>query len=252
MNTIDLAVSAPVNRFSWGRVMKIAGYYKPALRTQLILYPLVALVSGLSAGFAMKYPHTGILTGLLVTAMVFMLYWGPTVFSRKSSRQVEVMLPALASEKATFIILYCMVFLPLLIGVPYNIGEAIMELLLGLGGGEMFNGVGNLKVWTIEHVQELIPLVTCMYVVFRCKTSRTSKGILYSILSLVALGVIGGLLAFVMVVADIPYTEPQLLGKDLELKATIDNINAIIGVIAVVYVAVMIWLTCRTIKRIQL
>ena len=91
-----------------------------------------------------------------------------------------------------------------------------------------------------------------MYVVCRCKTSRTSKGILYSILSLVALGMIGGLLAFMLVVADIPYTEPQMLGKDLELKATIDNINMIIGVVTVAYVGVMIWFTCRTIKRIQL
>lgn len=252
MNTIDTAVSAPVNRFSWGRVMKIAGYYKPALRTQLILYPLVALVSGLSAGFAMKYPHTGILTGLLVTAMVFMLYWGPTAFSRKSSRQIEVMLPALASEKATFIILYCMVFLPLLIGVPYNIGEAVMELLLGLGGGEMFNGLGNLKVWTKEHVQNLIPLVTCMYVVCRCKTSRTSKGILYSILSLVAFSALGAVLATIIFIADIPLTVSLALGEDIEYMSTIDKIYMTINVITVVYVTVMIWLTCRTIKRIQL
>lgn len=252
MNTIDTAVCTPVNRFSWGRVTKIAGYYRPALRTQLILYPLVALVAGLSVGFTAKYPHIAILTGLLVTAMVFMLYWGPTAFSRKSSRQIEVMLPALASEKATFIILYCMVFLPVLVTVPYYIGEELMELLLGVDSSGLFNGFADLKVWTTEHVQELVPLVTCMYVVCRCKTSRTSKGILYSILSLVGLGMIGGLLAFMMVVADIPYTEPQMLGKDLELKATIDNINTIIGVVTVAYVGVMIWLTCRTIKRIQL
>lgn len=252
MNTADTAICAPVNRFSWGRVTKIAGYYRPALRTQLILYPLVALVTGLSIGLSEKYPHIAILTGLLVTAMVFMLYWGPTAFSRKSSRQIEVMLPARASEKATFIILYCMVFLPLLVGVPFYLGQELMELLLGVDSSEMFNGFASLRVWTIEQMQELVPLVTCMYVVCRSKTSRTSKGILYSILSLVALGVIGGLLAFMMVVAEIPYTEPQMLGKDLELKATIENINTIISVITVVYVGVMIWLTCRTIKRIQL
>ena len=34
------------DRFSWHRVGAVAGYYAPALRTQIIVYPLVSLAIG--------------------------------------------------------------------------------------------------------------------------------------------------------------------------------------------------------------
>lgn len=113
-----------IDAFSWRRVSMVANYYKPRIRWQLMFYPLISLVAfalGMMA-YNPGTPESGFwFTGLLQYFVMF----GPLVIAFRRDWDMSITLPARASEKATFLVIYSLVILPVLALAPCDIAMNI-------------------------------------------------------------------------------------------------------------------------------
>ena len=258
------------DRFSWHRVGAVAGYYAPALRTQIIVYPLVSLAIGavtyilncLPGGIAM-------LGSMLSIILSFMCYFGPIVFARRSNKAIETLLPATSAEKSTFIVTYCMVSIPLLTYLPFYLCTYILEFLFGASDNEIIQLASQLEVPKLTKlsgmIQTLVPLATCMFVVMMRDTNRSLMGMVWAVVSLIVAsmiaGIYGAVIAFRMGFADEQANagaDPEEISEQIaqhiatDLTATLQPFIIILGAICLLYVILMIVLTCRTIKNQQI
>ena len=269
MPTSDLIHLKP--GFSWERLSMVARYYYPALKAQIILYPLVAI--GLAViQYALSRHEVGVLfSGMLSTVLNFMIYLAPCIFVRRGDRFIETLLPATGVEKSLFIISYCLIFIPL---VTLGLDAAVPQLLstvwpipddaaafaTELNRAKAVMGGG---AW-VQLAQEYIPLSTCMFCVMALKHNRMTMSIVWTIVSLVSLTVAGGILGIVVAVSE-GFREGMIDGMAGPAPANIDGdalamhiISQLKGYlyilsgISVAYTMLMTWLTYRKISGIQL
>lgn len=267
MPTSDLIHLKP--GFSWERLSMVARYYYPALKAQIILYPLVAI--GLAViQYALSRHEVGVLFGgMLSTVLNFMIYLAPCIFVRRGDRFIETLLPATGAEKSLFIISYCLIFIPLvtlgmnaavpqLLSTVWPIPDDVAAFATELNQAKAVMG-GSL--WA-QIAQEYIPLSTCMFCVMALKHNRMTMSIVWTIVSLVAISVAGAVLGIVIAlsegfrqgVADGMAAASPMDGEALamailsKLKGYLYTISGI----AAAYTMLMTWLTYRKISGIQL
>lgn len=242
--------------FSCRRVGMVARYYYPALKTQIITFPLISLLAGVSAVFSDTVWQFSMLDGLLNTAIAFMFIFAPIMFARNSSRELELTLPATYLEKAAFVLLYTLICIPLLSYGPMYLMKWLLLIVFNLSSSanEVEETLKNLMddSYGLEMFTNAVPLITCLFVVMYCKKSRTGKGILWSILSNVALGMVG--LCFGIFMA---YTTPGLAGENEIFMNPVfadafRDVMMVTGVISLVYIVVMSWLTALIFKERQI
>lgn len=251
-------ISPATDRFSWNRVRMVGRYYYPSLRRQLIIYPLVSVATIIISALFNHYKINMFLPGTLTLILSFMLYWGPVVFTSHSCRELEVSLPAKRSEKATFILLYTFIAIPLLAYGPYYIGEFLAGNPFLSEVTEKYAQVkGNFKIaiYIASIIQMVMPMSVCLFAVMASKTSRVTKGIGFSVLSLIGLSIITGLIT-VLHMINLP--KDQLMALDGESpEAIIDMMGGLtdtfftVSAIGAIVTATMICLTVRAINRIQ-
>lgn len=132
--------------FSCHRVGMVARYYYPALKTQIIFFPLISLLAGISAVFSDYLWQFAMLDGLLSAAIAFMFMFAPIMFARNSSREIELTLPATYLEKATFVVLYTLICIPLMTYGPMYLMKWLLPIVFNLNSpvNEMEEFIKNL------------------------------------------------------------------------------------------------------------
>lgn len=263
------------DKFSWHRVAMIARYHYPNLRLQIILYPIISIVLGLlislgsanilssgnsPAGVGALQIISTIGVGISSLVLSFMFYFSPATFCRPA-REVEVSIPALWSEKATFTLLYLFVFIPLILYLPTIVIRLIFDVFQTQ---ETVNisafGVGfNLgsQWFTVEIFNSLVPLAVCAYVVISRPKASFGRAAAMSIIALVGVGIINTVAVLITAFPElmsISKSDPDQLEtiiKDSDFTRFNISRYIVTGLSAVIAV-IFIWLTARSYKKIQL
>lgn len=249
------------NSFSWARTRLVARYYYPNLRWQVIAYPAAGLAIGL-LNYLLYSTEWGFLVAALVSIISgALVYFGPLIFIRRSNRVVETMLPATGAEKSTFLIPYCIIFLPLCV---YGLSAAVYYTLSALFGEPAFmeqfsqmtmNMLHNAVYAVFQTCQSLVGPATCMFCVFALRRNRM-MAIFWTILSSVGLGIIGAIFGFVWafrndISSTIVESGPDAIAENL-VTTMLEPMVLVLGFVCLIYVGIMVWLTYRKISRIQL
>lgn len=111
----------PTNKFSIRRFVMAARFYLPVLYRQIIIYAVFSLLTGLLFIPACKERSIIFLIPFLALVFSTMICLGPLAFSSRGSLVTETSLPATATEKSAFLLLYCFIVLPLILLLPYSI-----------------------------------------------------------------------------------------------------------------------------------
>ncbi len=248
------------NRFSWQRVGMVARFYYPSLRLPLMIYPAISLVIGLFSLWLSKTEIGFLFTGLLSMILSLMFYFFPLFFTKPSSPVVESMLPATTGERFTVFVIACLIINPIITFLPYYIIDwTIVNKPEIIEQITQFSYEFIAKSYGMGIAQSLPPLVTCLFVVFTRWKNRISASIGFTILTMVALGIIGGISGFIIAITDlIPHAENMTSSYEagVELGKTMVNlilpIVIAIGTICMIYTAVMLLILYRKMRRQQL
>lgn len=252
------------NRFSWDRVMRIGEFYFPALRMQMILYPVVALVLyGLTfLGHYTLGGTVGILSnGLSSTVLGFMFYFAPVALTRRDTRIVETMLPATTVEKSVFLLGYFFVVIPVLLsGVYYGVGSAL-QWILGLND-VLFTSLSITDmpytplVWASNMISAIVPAITCLWAVLVVARSRALMAMVWSVVSLISLSMLSGLITLAMMFANgfieaimknpsIAESPDAMAAMGDPLMNTVTIVAIVTGALGLVYTAFAVWRVWR-------
>lgn len=248
--------------FSWRRVALVAGYYRYFTDRQILVYLAISVLSATLLLVPMPKEAKLAIFTLVWTALPVLFYFAPAVLAAKGdTRPVSRMLPARASERFVYLMLYFLVVVPavlfllpslaewLLCNVPALRGEGELEYLFKLQYDKplvllvlnIFGGVGT--------------ALTCLFVTGRVRSSRVVKGILAALGAQFALGIIGAFYGLSKVFA-MGY-EAGAAGKQVSPPAMQDLMNEmaqatpyIICSISVVglYMLWMFWMNYRELK----
>lgn len=173
---------AAVDRFSWKRVWMLARYIYPALKKQLICFPILSIVSGLTLVFA---PFD--ITSMLGIAIFFAYALAPIGLANRDFRLTSGMLPVKASEKFVLLMGYFWIVVPILLYLPVGIifgashifnpakVHAILRVYY-LGFGMLSPANMVLSQFFSTAIQ-----VSVLLVVLKTSVNRTVKGIVTGI-----------------------------------------------------------------------
>ena len=258
--------------FSWNRVKAVAEYYYPMLRAQMIIYPIVAFALYIVATAATHITWTDLFWAAPATVISFMVYLAPVVLTRRDSRMVDMLLPATALEKLIVLGGYFFIIVPLLTyGVYYLIGGLFDMLLPITTVIEKLRMVRhNMGVTAfIYHTTEAVPAVTAFWTLLVVKRSRTLKVVLASVLSMMAMGIVGMVWGMFVAFTSGFFDGLDEIASDPSIKAgslTPEQMQEIteplvadmlpfmtwIGIVSVIYVAFALWMSYRTLKTRQI
>ncbi|MDE7411837.1 MAG: hypothetical protein K2M94_07345 [Paramuribaculum sp.] len=246
------------DKFSWNRVMVLARYYYPNLRTQLIIYPLVSLLSGIILYFTTKSIAWGFLSGALSLALSIMLYLGPIVFARKQTRPIETLIPARSSEKATFILGYSLVFIPIMVYLPQFLMFTLMYHLFPISSdfAELIKTSFefNKGFYGLSYVQGLVPTITCLFVVYAKRNNRLVMACVWAMVAMIAQTIVSGILGAIIAIRQFhnianPSESPEAFTTDFMYHLMPYLVTFFI--ICAVYVIIMAVFTVRNICKKQ-
>lgn len=246
------------SKFSWDRVNMIARYYYPSLKIQLLLYPLVSAVFGILTYISTKGNmdiHVMGVMGVLVLGIIgmtqpFMLYFAPG-FLVKSSRDIDVSIPALWTEKATFILLYFFVAVPILLYLPGKLCFILLQLIFlpetfeiyTKGATTLYFGSTSLS---LSSLSDMIPLSVFAFVLFRTPKPSFGKAALFSIISLVSVSIIMGIAVFIIGLNN------GILGESgVDFEESVLKYDWAYSIFCGLISALFIGLTAHSFKRIQ-
>lgn len=170
--------------------MDVVRFYWPRIRMQVILYPLISLVT---TGLLVLATVTGLKGGIVFGEWIFtlMLVFAPLAFVRYDSRSVDISLPALWSEKAVFMLGYVLVAVPLLVLVIPAVAQIFFPMLTsaallwtqdyipvdGVAGRIDFLLGTQLNCWT----GSFFPALLCLWMVLTFRHNIVLKTVLWSV-----------------------------------------------------------------------
>ena len=251
------------DRFSWRRVGMIARYYFPTLKRPLILFPLLSLAVGGFYLLSIRFQINIIFSGTLSSVLSFLYYWSPIIFNRIESSQLTTTLPCRWTERATFVIIFALLGLPLLVfGPSYVLSELGQYLYFD-------NYISLIHAWEpmetpvqtdldflgilLKVSMSLLPFSVALYVVYRARKSRILKAIMLSVAALIGQSITIGVLIGVLLARDIQSgvargavpVEP--VPTDMIWKVSL-IVGCILGALALMFIV----LTIRRFKTTQL
>jgi len=181
------------NDFSWARVGRVASYYYPVLRLQMIIYPAVSLVCYLLGLWISQTSLTGVIGAMFSSLLSIMAIFAPAVLARRNCQVCDSMLPALVSEKLAVLLGYFLVVVPALTyGVYYGVGYCIeslagidngplmsMDMLLDASWSHLLPERSHLLLTVLPNTLEFTALSgLCLWMVLMLKRNRTLGSIL--------------------------------------------------------------------------
>ena len=269
-------ISTPdIDRFSWSRVRMIASYYYPSLRLQIIFYPLLSVLFGIIIAIGQpsmisfvtdiqsNHPTSiGMIStlaiGLSATVCSFMFYFAPIVFSRRS-RDIDVILPALWKEKALFVVLYLFVFIPTAIYAPMFLIRMVSEMIWSAefqtGVYETGITLGSQSIG-LESIVNFLPMSVFGYIIISRPKATFGRAAAFAILTLVAMGLISAALYCIVFYGAIDSAADAITNTksaDVVLNSfSFSMVRYIQSGLCIAATGLMLWLTIRSIKKIQL
>lgn len=255
MNDTNLTI----NRFSWRRVAMVARFFYPMLRSQIIFFPIVAFAFSLwinlmPDSFILK----DMITGFMLLGITLMFWWASGKFAGPN-RQCETMLPALWSEKALFVVVYSLAIVPLLLFVPQMIVDYAASLIDGCPLPLFEVGDNNIviagKEIGLNSFDVYFSVTTCMY--FACRSAKSTfvKSAVWSLVATIAWGLVIGII-FIVVLASEAYANVESLsglsGSEVIDRLGIGNSIESFYWLSVAYSVLMVFLTVRSFKKIQM
>lgn len=102
------------DRFSWRRVAEVARYFSTVTNRQLLVYTIVSAIFAVLLLLPLNgVAQTGIFT-IIFSVLPIMFELAPIAFAKSGdTRVVDRMLPAKASEKFTFYLIYLLIAVPI-------------------------------------------------------------------------------------------------------------------------------------------
>lgn len=106
--------------FSIRRFALVGRFYMPRLYRQAIFYVVFSLLAGIVLVYSFNSIGTILFSKFTLFAFSVMTSLGPLAFAARNSLVTETALPATGSEKSAFMLLYCLVAIPLLLFLPFS------------------------------------------------------------------------------------------------------------------------------------
>ncbi|MCM1451354.1 MAG: hypothetical protein NC102_03785 [Clostridium sp.] len=244
-----------INKFQWKRVGMLFKLYYPVLHWQIIIYFILSLaMTGLMA-LGNHYGH--VLFPMTVCGLVMSLayYLAPISITRRDYRHVCAALPATATEKLVFLLLYFGVGMYLVIYGPnyilqYLFPDAVpsAQSITARYGMEGDLGI-DFGWWTYPYqffnAFAIVPVTLWAMVV--SKTNRAAMIFAAYIVATIAESMIGGMVGFVWALTHLDeMTSPEDIYKVGDL---IEYVFILGTLMAVAIVSVFLPLLYKKLKR---
>lgn len=254
------SIAIPSPRFSWRRVAMVARYYYPSIRQFLIVIPIVTAGIGIGLFWTQRdsMGFFTLLTFFMNLTLGMSVFFGAGIFTTHS-RDLDITLPALWSEKAVYLLGMTFLILPLIIYVPYILTTMLCHLIFA--PSEFSIGFADYGISIcgedlgLDSLSCLIPMSTCAFVVFRSIRSTFAKSVLWTILSLILIGIATSIY-FIYILLQFSTNELEkiqgpeggvYLAERLDVSAAAWSATAVI----LLYFFTMVFLTCRALRRAQ-
>lgn len=252
---------APTSKFSLRRTVKVAKYYWPSLKKQVLIYSCLSLGAGV-AGFLLEgIPFATLFMVLLATAMTFMAYWAAAAFTSHSSLEIETSLPAKISERALFILAYTLIAVPILLFGPKLLSSWLLGICFDPAQNQQIAGDLSHRFATtfgwLDTLEMYVPIVTCLFAVFAYNKSRFTMGAVWSIVSIIGLGISGVVMGLFVVFRSTGSDLESFAGKlktgdAAPFLSLLDNYAYWMIALYSLYILLMIVLFVRALNRKQL
>ncbi len=259
------------DKFSLRRMSMLADFYTPAILSQwLWMAPVTILCYLLSLLAAHGTPNYS-LYAIVQVVLSLILCWGGLAFARYHDETVETALPALASEKALFMILYSLIAVPAGIYIVWLACRGITELagfdsnfteiIQRQARSHFSDGLSSVdsKLGLLNYLGTALPMTVTLLTVVTARRSRVFKGVIASVLGMIGLMLVGAVYGFAisfMVVSKIPEGAPineSVLGNAfIEVINSTSTVTAIIGYsLALISLAVVLCMIFNRVKNRQ-
>lgn len=108
------------DKFSWRRVLAVAGYWWPRTRIPLICFFVLSLLFSL-LGLLLRNGEPlriFVMGNGVVSLLQWMIMLAPAIFASRTGRQITYTLPAANSEKIVFQLIYSFIIVPVAVLLP--------------------------------------------------------------------------------------------------------------------------------------
>lgn len=187
---ITLSHPTPARHSNLGMV---ARYYLPRIKWQLILYPLVSILCTAfmvwSAGIGV--PFLGL---AMEWIFILMIIFAPLTLARYNARETDITLPASWGVKATFLLLYTLVIVPLMVLLLPGLSQTILpekycllfRYIEAHGEGtiiDVFPGwlIGLQRTHIAALINAFVPATLCLLMVISFRHDTILKSVLWSL-----------------------------------------------------------------------
>lgn len=189
----------PSDNFSLRRAISFGRSFQPMLRIQMMVYPAVALLYCLSIVTLGKSPLGIPVVALISLVVAALMYLSPLVFTSGSGLVVETELPVRGDEKATFMIAYSLVLMPLVLLVPQWILHWLANnIYTEWFTDNIFVKTSELNNYTFLNIaQSIAPAAVCLFCVSAYQRRRVLMPIVWTICATMGIGILSGVLVIV-------------------------------------------------------
>lgn len=266
MSGYNHAESAPEikDSFSWGRVVEFGQYYAPQLKKQLLIYAIVSIVCALLTFLPVSgIAQVGIFT-ICWTVIPYMFYLAPLVFAKGGDQRIVTrLIPARASEKFMFYLIYTLLVIPAVVYIlPYAAGQIYLEIpavrtdeLSAMIELQTRRSVGLITVLNL--LSAVSGVLTCLFTVLYFRHNRLIKAVISVFIVQIGVGIIGifwGASEFMRGVDDGRAGDYNPQNCNL-VDTVIDEMShpspymiCTLAILAV-YVGIMLWMSYRAVKK---
>lgn len=250
------------DKFSVRRAIAYGKLFSPWIQRQMIFFPLVSLLISVLSVF-LGFLTVGIpFIALLSFILAFMVYFGSMVFGMHSDRYIETLVPVKWSEKATFVCVYTLIVIPLLVTVPTQLIYWIVDNFLKewISGNHWLElrriGTGFYANALWNTVQYLIPASVCLFALISYSSKRILLAAVWSVVSLIGLSIVGGIVGFISAfkfgktnIETMAESNPEeVVGA---LVSEMQPMFVMLGCVGVVFLMFMVWLIFRKFRERQ-
>ncbi len=254
--------SIPVNNsFSWRRFVAVARFYYPRLRIQILVYPIAAVFFSIWISVAAGHELAELIAAPVIMAIGAMISFGPIALACRKGIETETLLPATGAEKCTFILLYGLIIIPLLILRPMQIMYFMLPVDQSVAYfANLIFKTNNLVItdtYGLSVVQHLAPAITCLWAVMTLKNNRVVMGIVWTFVFEVITAIIGASYGIIWVFkkgyndgfSGVP-ADPDAIAEGI-IEGMIPFM-IVLSVIMIIYCIFALVKTCQNIKNRQL
>ena len=252
--------------FSWHRIGELAAFYRPTISRQILAYACASLLSAIITLLPLAEVAQLGLFSIIWTALPLIYDLAPLAFCKSGdSRIVERLIPASPCEKYTFMMLYFLVVMPIVI---YTLPEIAMRLYKVIPAiqTEAMNHVLDIRnqtsgaMFATSVLTSLATVLTCLFTIYYARTNRTLKGVLSVFAVQIAVGIMGAIWGMTSAfkagmqdglngtVRDEAYISDLQQKTISELMHGSTYISIIISILSI-YVIIMLWLNYRVISK---